>query len=109
MYTGPPYTGWALIPWKTLVSRLREAAGVVLGVVQLDPVVGQFAQLIVVDVDGRAGGTLESVDGVGDAPHPVVADHMALARNLDAPGVLDALSARPGAGASDSVVGQIEI
>ena len=84
---------------------VEEAARVPFGVIHLDAVVGQLAQVVVVDVDRGATGRAEGVDGIGEAPDAVVADDVSLAGDLDAASILDALGSRPGRGALDHVVG----
>src|SRR5271157_1409987 len=46
----------------------------------------------------------EGVDGIGEASNAVVTNNMPLARNLDAPGILDPLGPGPGRGAFDQIV-----
>ena len=55
-------------------EAVEEAAGVPLRVVHLDAVVGHLVDLVIVEVDRRAARGGEGVDGVREAPDPVVAD-----------------------------------
>ncbi len=45
---------------------VEEAARVPLGVIQLDPVVGQLAQVVVVEIDRGTACRRKRVDGVGE-------------------------------------------
>ena len=81
-----------------------EAARVALGVVHLDAVVGQLAQVVVVEIDGRAAARGKRIDGIGEASNAVVANNVPLARDLDAAGILDPLGPGPGRGAFDQIV-----
>ena len=90
---------------KDVGQSVVKTAHVALRVVQLDAVVGELTEVIVMNVDRSATARRERIDRVGEAANPVEANHMPLARDLDAPGILDSLGPGPGRGPLDPVVG----